>query len=77
VDGVVYANVWQTDDILRIDPRDGRVTAVVDASGLLTREERLKTDVLNGIAWDPESRTFLLTGKLWPKLFQVRLVPAR
>jgi glutamine cyclotransferase len=77
VDGVVYANVWQTDDILRIDPRDGRVTAVIDASGLLTREERLKTDVLNGIAWDPESRTFLLTGKLWPKLFQVQLVPAR
>jgi glutamine cyclotransferase len=75
--GVVYANVWQTDDILRIDPKDGRVTAVIDASGLLTREERLKTDVLNGIAWDPESRTFLLTGKLWPKMFQVQLVPAR
>jgi len=77
VGGVVYANVWQTDDILRIDPRDGRVTAVIDASGLLTREERLRTDVLNGIAWDPESRSFLLTGKLWPKLFQVQLVPAR
>jgi glutamine cyclotransferase len=75
VDGVVWANVWQTDDILRIDPRDGRVTAVVDASGLLTPEERGKTDVLNGIAWNPETRTFLITGKLWPKMFEVQFVP--
>jgi glutamine cyclotransferase len=77
VDGAVYANVWQTDDILRIDPKNGRVTAVIDASGLLTREERLKTDVLNGIAWDPAAKSFLITGKLWPKLFEVRFVPAR
>jgi glutaminyl-peptide cyclotransferase len=76
VDGLVYANVWQTDDILRIDPKDGRVTAVIDASGLLTPEERQKTDVLNGIAWDPEAKTFLITGKLWPKMFEVRFVPA-
>ncbi len=76
VDGAIYANVWQTDDILRIDPRDGRVTAVVDASGLLTPEERGKTDVLNGIAWNPETRTFLITGKLWPKMFEVQFVPA-
>jgi glutamine cyclotransferase len=76
VDGVIYANVWQTDDILRIDPRNGRVTAVIDAAGLLTREERLKTDVLNGIAWDPATKSFLITGKLWPKMFQVQFVPA-
>jgi glutaminyl-peptide cyclotransferase len=76
VDGVVYANVWQTDDILRIDPKDGRVTAVIDASGLLTPEERQKTDVLNGIAWNPKTKTFLITGKLWPKMFEVELVPA-
>jgi glutaminyl-peptide cyclotransferase len=76
VDGLVYANVWQTDEILRIDPRDGRVTAVVDASGLLTPEERQKADVLNGIAWDPAAKTFLITGKLWPKMFEVRFVPA-
>jgi glutamine cyclotransferase len=76
VDGVVYANVWQTDDILRIDPTDGRVTAVIDASGLLTPEERQRTDVLNGIAWDPQRRVFLITGKLWPKLFEVVFVPA-
>ena len=75
VDGVVWANVWQTDDILRIDLKDGRVTAVVDASGLLTPEERQKTDVLNGIAWNPRSKTFLITGKLWPKMFEVQFVP--
>jgi glutamine cyclotransferase len=76
VDGLVYANVWQTDDILRIDPKDGRVTAVIDASGLLTPEERQRTDVLNGIAWDPQRKVFLITGKLWPKLFEVDFVPA-
>jgi glutaminyl-peptide cyclotransferase len=76
VDGVVYANVWQTDDILRIDPRDGRVTAVIDASGLLTPEERRQTDVLNGIAWNPKTKTFLITGKNWPKMFEVQFVPA-
>jgi glutamine cyclotransferase len=76
VDGLVYANVWQTDEILRIDPKDGRVTAVIDAAGLLTPEERQKADVLNGIAWDPAAKTFLITGKLWPKLFEVRFVPA-
>jgi glutamine cyclotransferase len=76
VDGAIYANVWQTDDILRIDPSNGRVTAVIDASGLLTPEERQKTDVLNGIAWDPQRKIFLITGKLWPKLFEVVFVPA-
>jgi len=75
VDGTIYANVWQTDDILRIDPASGKVTAVVDASGLLTPAERQTTDVLNGIAWDPGKKTFLITGKLWPKMFEVTFVP--
>lgn len=76
VDGLVYANVWRTDEILRIDPKDGRVTGVIDASGLLTPEEKQKTDVLNGIAWNPKTKTFLITGKLWPKMFEVQFVPA-
>ena len=75
VDGVIYANVWQTEDILRIDPKDGRVTAVIDASGLLAPQERRMVDVLNGIAWDPAKKTFLITGKLWPKMFEVTFVP--
>jgi glutaminyl-peptide cyclotransferase len=76
VDGQVYANVWHSDEILRIDPKDGRVTAVIDAGGLLTPDERQKADVLNGIAWDPQRKDFLITGKLWPKLFEVTFVPA-
>jgi glutaminyl-peptide cyclotransferase len=75
VEGVVYANVWQTDSILRIDPASGKVTAVIDASNLLSPAERERTDVLNGIAWDPARKTFLITGKLWPKLFEVAFVP--
>jgi glutaminyl-peptide cyclotransferase len=70
----VYANVWMTDRIVRIDPKTGAVTASIDASGLLRDAERFGTDVLNGIAHDPATDTFLITGKLWPKLFRVRFV---
>jgi glutaminyl-peptide cyclotransferase len=80
----VWANIWQTDEIVRIDHTTGTVDAVVDASGLLTDEERASADVLNGIAAAPgfgnaaaeESDTFLITGKLWPHLFLVRFIPA-
>ena len=75
VGGAIYANVWQTDDILRIDPGSGKVTAVIDASGLLSASERQQAEVLNGIAWDPAKKTFLITGKLWPKMFEVVFVP--
>lgn len=74
VDGDVYANVWTTDNIVRIDMASGTVTARIDASGLLSPAERFGVDVLNGIAYDPADRTFLITGKLWPKLFRVRFV---
>lgn len=70
----VYANVWMTDRIVRVDPKSGAVTATIDASGLLQAGERIGTDVLNGIAYDPATETFLITGKLWPKLFRVRFV---
>jgi glutaminyl-peptide cyclotransferase len=70
----VYANVWMTDRIVRIDPKTGAVTASIDASGLLQPAEQYGTDVLNGIAHDPATDTFLITGKLWPKLFRVRFV---
>jgi glutaminyl-peptide cyclotransferase len=80
----VWANIWQTDEIVRIDHATGTVDAVVDASGLLTDEERASADVLNGIAAAPgfggaaseEADTFLITGKLWPHLFLVRFTPA-
>lgn len=76
VDGHVYANVWTEDLILKIDPDTGVVVAVIDASGLLTPEEAASANVLNGIAYLPESGHFLITGKLWPWLFEVRFVPA-
>lgn len=74
--GQVYANVWQTRRIVRIDPGSGRVTAAIDASGLLTPAEAGRADVLNGIAAIPGTDEFLITGKLWPKTFRVRFVPA-
>lgn len=73
-DGTLYANVYQTDQIVGIDPANGAVTAVIDAGGLLTPSEASSADVLNGIAHRPEKGTFLLTGKLWPWLFEVRFV---
>lgn len=77
VDGAVWANVWQTDQILRIDPATGRVTAVVDAGGLLSAADLEHAEVLNGIAYDPAAKTFFITGKLWPKMFEVVFVPAK
>ena len=73
--GAVYANIWQEDRIARIDARTGDVTAWIDASGLLTAEERAGADVLNGIAHVPERDTFLLTGKFWPRVFEVSFEP--
>ncbi|MFR9801589.1 glutaminyl-peptide cyclotransferase [Pseudonocardia sp. RS010] len=72
VDGAVWANVWRTDRIVRIDPATGVVTAVVDASGLLDPARRADTDVLNGIA-HLGGDEYLLTGKLWPAAFHVRV----
>jgi glutaminyl-peptide cyclotransferase len=71
----VYANIYGSDRIVRIASDTGKVMADIDASGLLSLAERLRAGVLNGIAYDPEKETFLITGKLWPKLFEVRFVP--
>lgn len=71
-DGQVWANVYQTDQIARIDPATGQVTAVIDAAGLLDPARRSKADVLNGIA-DLGNGEFLVTGKNWPAMFRVRL----
>ena len=72
VDGQVWANIWQTDRIVRIDPASGRVTAAVDAAGLLDPARRAGTDVLNGIAAVHGTDEFLITGKFWPVTFRVR-----
>ncbi|MFQ5576623.1 MAG: glutaminyl-peptide cyclotransferase [Anaerolineae bacterium] len=74
--GEVYANVWQTDRIARIDPATGRITGWIDLTGLLTAQDRSRpVDVLNGIAYDAERDRLFVTGKLWPKLFEIVLVP--
>lgn len=73
VDGMVWANIWQTDTIVRIDPATGQVTGEVDASGLLNRSKHPNADVLNGIAAVGDH--FLLTGKMWPTTFEVRFTP--
>ena len=73
-DGSIYANVWMSDEIVRIDPDDGRVVAAYDASGLRDPGTRSDREVLNGIAWNPERGIFYLTGKLWPQLYEVELV---
>jgi len=68
---LVYANRWLTDTILRIDPATGVVLTEIDAAGLLTPQEAAQADVLNGIAFHPATEHFYLTGKLWPRVFEV------
>ena len=67
----IYANIWRRNEIVRIDANSGDVTASIDARGLLSRGEATRVDVLNGIAYKPDTKTFLLTGKLWPTVFEV------
>lgn len=78
VDGFILANLWTQDLIARIDPETGVVVGVIDLTGLLPEEARADPadDVLNGIAWDAEGRRLFVTGKNWPTLFEIRLIPA-
>lgn len=71
VNGWVYANIWQTKQIVKIDPATGNVAATITVDGLLTTDEAANADVLNGIAYLPDNGRFYITGKLWPKLFEV------
>jgi glutaminyl-peptide cyclotransferase len=74
IQGVVYANVWQTDRIVMINPENGEVTGWIDLSGLLqTQNYTGQTDVLNGIAYDSQLDRLFVTGKLWPYLFEIKL----
>lgn len=77
INGEVYANVWQTNRIARINPATGRVIAWINLDGLLTVEDvdGQQVDVLNGIAYDTDAGRLFITGKLWPKVFEIELVP--
>ena len=78
VDGEIFANIWQTDRIARISPQNGEVVGWIDLRGLLSPVYRLESGaVLNGIAYDSERRRLFVTGKLWPKIFEIQLVPRR
>ena len=78
INGEVFANIWQTDRIARIDPATGNVTGWIDLTGLLSPEDRdPPVDVLNGIAFDADAGRLFVTGKWWPRLFQVKLVAGK
>ncbi len=75
IKGAIYANIWLTDRIAKIDPQTGRVISWIDLTDLLPQNERKNTDaVLNGIAYDPQTDRLFVTGKWWPKIFEIQLV---
>ncbi|HMI73183.1 MAG TPA: glutaminyl-peptide cyclotransferase [Steroidobacteraceae bacterium] len=75
IKGEIYANVWKTNWVLRIDPASGQVVGIINLAGLLKRQDIVpgQTDVLNGIAYDAKGDRLFVTGKNWPKLFEIRL----
>lgn len=76
IDGEIWANVWMTDFIVRIDPATGLVNSYIDLTGLAARTQLGSSEaVLNGIAWDTENRRLFVTGKHWANLFEIELVP--
>jgi glutamine cyclotransferase len=78
VKGQIFANVWPTERIARISPKTGRVIDWIDMRGLLTKQDyAMPIDVLNGIAYDKEKDRLFVTGKFWPKLFEIKLIPAK
>jgi glutamine cyclotransferase len=77
IEGEVWANVWRTNLIARINPQTGQVNSFVDMSGLLKPSEEQGVDVLNGIAYDAKGKRVFVTGKKWPKLFEIQVVPGK
>ncbi len=71
--GFIYANVWQTDYIIKIKADSGMVRSYLDLTGILKTDYKGEIDVLNGIAYDPENNSFLVTGKLWPKIYRIKI----
>ncbi|MFN4974824.1 MAG: glutaminyl-peptide cyclotransferase [Bacteroidota bacterium] len=75
VDGFIYANKYLTDQILKIDPTSGQVVGRADLTGIMGKNNiapAVRSDVLNGIAYHPVKKTFFITGKYWPAMFEVR-----
>ncbi|MBI1763185.1 MAG: glutaminyl-peptide cyclotransferase [Acidobacteria bacterium] len=77
VNGEIFANIWYTDRVARINPADGSVVGWIELNGLLTPQDGSRADVLNGIAYDAATNRLFVTGKLWPKLFEIKLKVGR
>lgn len=76
IDGKIYANIWGEDLIAIINPKTGNVNSWIDLSGLLNEKDKKgKEDVLNGIAYDPDTKRLFVTGKFWPKIYEIEIVP--
>ena len=76
IKGEIYANIWHSDRIARIDPRDGHVIAWIDLTGILPDDQKIDGEaVLNGIAYDAQHDRLFVTGKEWPAIFEIKLVP--
>ena len=74
IDGKIWANVYMSDSIVVINPENGVVEKIIDCRGLLREDLRTpETDVLNGIAYNPETGKIYVTGKLWPRLFEIKV----
>ena len=77
IKGEIWANIWLTDNLVIINPKSGEVTGEIDLSGLsgtILQKQKDPTDVLNGIAWNPVTDKIYVTGKWWPKLFEIKLI---
>jgi glutamine cyclotransferase len=72
IDGKIYANIWTSTSIAVIDPQTGKVTALIDATNIV-KQGKGDGEVLNGIAWNKSTKKTYLTGKYWPKLFEVKI----
>jgi glutamine cyclotransferase len=77
IDGLVFANIWKQDVIVRIELKTGRVTGIIDLRGLYRSGRRRTDDVLNGIAYDSTEKRLFVTGKNWPRLYEIKLVEKR
>lgn len=74
LNGFVYANIWQTDYIIKINVDNGKIKSYLDLKNILNQDYDKKINVLNGIAYDKKNNSFLVTGKLWPKIFRIKII---
>lgn len=74
IQGEIYANVWRTDKIARICPHSGKITGWIDLKGLLSPKEYKNAGTLNGITYDKQNNRIFVTGKMWPKIFEIKLI---